>query len=58
MSKAMEQVREGLPHLRGPVPGPRALAIIERDAHVLSPSYTRCYPLVVESASDCPPRQW
>jgi 4-aminobutyrate aminotransferase len=49
MSKAMEQVRQDLPHLSGPVPGPRARAIIDRDTAVLSPSYTRCYPLVVES---------
>ncbi len=48
MNKAMEQVRQDLPHLRGPVPGPRAQAIIERDTAVMSPSYTRCYPLVVE----------
>ncbi len=32
-----------------PVPGPRAQAIIARDARVLSPSYTRDYPLVVQS---------
>jgi 4-aminobutyrate aminotransferase len=43
----MEQVRQDLPHLRGRVPGPRAQAIIARDAAVVSPSYTRCYPLVV-----------
>jgi 4-aminobutyrate aminotransferase len=30
------------------VPGPNARAVIERDALVTSPSYTRCYPLVVE----------
>src|SRR5580698_1919215 len=49
MSKAMEQVRQDLPHSRGPVPGPRAQAIMERDARVVSTSYTRCYPLVVEN---------
>ena len=35
-----------LPKLIGPLPGPRARAIIERDARVVSPSYTRSYPLV------------
>jgi 4-aminobutyrate aminotransferase len=35
-----------LPRIHGPLPGPRARAVIERDAQVLSPSYTRCYPLV------------
>jgi 4-aminobutyrate aminotransferase len=41
-----EMVRLDLPHLVTPLPGPRASAVIERDARVLSPSYTRCYPLV------------
>jgi 4-aminobutyrate aminotransferase len=35
------------PLIRTPLPGPRARAIIERDAHVVSPSYTRPYPLVI-----------
>lgn len=35
-----------LPHILTPLPGPRAGEIIRRDAAVLSPSYTRCYPLV------------
>jgi 4-aminobutyrate aminotransferase len=48
MSKTMEQVRQDLPHFNGPVPGPLAQAIIERDVQVVSPSYTRCYPLVVD----------
>jgi 4-aminobutyrate aminotransferase len=46
MGKTLEQVRPDLPVLTGPVPGPRASAIIGRDAQVVSPSYTRCYPLV------------
>jgi len=36
-----------LPHLVTALPGPRAQAIIDRDHKVLSPSYTRDYPLVV-----------
>jgi 4-aminobutyrate aminotransferase len=36
--------------LIGPLPGPRAGALIERDRRVVSPSYTRGYPLVAESA--------
>lgn len=35
------------PTLRTPLPGPRARAIIERDGRVVSPSYTRGYPLVI-----------
>lgn len=40
-----------LPLLNGPVPGPHARAIIDRDARVVSPSYTRAYPLVAESGA-------
>jgi len=35
------------PRLITPLPGPRARAIIDRDRGVVSPSYTRCYPLVM-----------
>jgi 4-aminobutyrate aminotransferase len=37
-----------MPQLVTPLPGPRAQAIIDRDHKVLSPSYTRGYPLVVK----------
>lgn len=46
MGTTLEMVRPDLPRLTGPVPGPRARAIVERDERVVSPSYTRCYPLV------------
>jgi 4-aminobutyrate aminotransferase len=36
----------GLPKLVTPLPGPKAQAVIERDAEFISPSYTRSYPLV------------
>jgi 4-aminobutyrate aminotransferase len=48
MVQEQEQVRPDLPHITGPLPGPRALAIIERDHEFISPSYTRCYPLVAQ----------
>ena len=48
MGTIVEHVRPDLPNLTGPVPGPRARAIVERDAQVVSPSYTRGYPLVAE----------
>ncbi|MBZ5676965.1 MAG: acetyl ornithine aminotransferase family protein [Acidobacteriia bacterium] len=35
-----------LPKLMTSLPGPKAKAIIDRDDHVISPSYTRSYPLV------------
>ena len=49
MAQIREQIRPDLPHLVGPVPGPRGAAIIERDHQVVSPSYTRGYPLVAAS---------
>jgi 4-aminobutyrate aminotransferase len=39
-------LRKDLPHLVTSLPGPRAQEIIRRDKEVLSPSYTRGYPLV------------
>ncbi len=38
------------PRILGPIPGPRAAAWLERDHRVMSPSYTRTYPLVVRRA--------
>jgi 4-aminobutyrate aminotransferase len=46
MKSTLEAVRPDLPQLRGPLPGPHARQIIERDKKVISPSYTRSYPLV------------
>jgi 4-aminobutyrate aminotransferase len=39
--------RQDLPYLATTLPGPKAREIIERDRAVLSPSYTRDYPLVI-----------
>jgi 4-aminobutyrate aminotransferase len=44
--EAIRPMRHDLPHLIGPVPGPRAQVVIARDHRSVSPSYTRCYPLV------------
>jgi 4-aminobutyrate aminotransferase len=41
-------VETKLPHLITPLPGPKATQIVERDRRVLSPSYTRDYPLVAK----------
>ncbi len=46
----LETLAEASPDIRGPLPGPLARAIMDRDEQVTSPSYTRCYPLVVERA--------
>ena len=39
------------PQLLTPLPGPKAAAIITRDKLLLSPSYTRDYPFVMDRAS-------
>ncbi|WP_035957839.1 acetyl ornithine aminotransferase family protein [Bryobacter aggregatus] len=43
-------VRPDLPHLVTPLPGPKSAQLIARDNAVLSPSYTRSYPLTVAHA--------
>ncbi len=43
-----EAVRPNFPQIVTSLPGPLAQAIIDRDNRVLSPSYTRAYPLVVD----------
>src|SRR6202161_4948499 len=53
MSQTLDVVRLDLPHLLGPLPGPGAQALMERDARVVSPSYTRGYPLAVERGEGC-----
>src|SRR6266852_1226718 len=47
MNTTLDTVRPDLPHVHGPLPGPRAQQIIERDQKVISSSYTRPYPQVV-----------
>jgi len=37
-----------VPDIKTPLPGPKAKGIIDRDKTVVSPSYTRGYPLVIE----------
>ncbi|MHB1936025.1 MAG: acetyl ornithine aminotransferase family protein [Acidobacteriaceae bacterium] len=36
------------PKLAGPLPGPKAKAVVDADAKWISPSYTRSYPLVAK----------
>jgi len=43
----------GVPRIVTELPGPKARAVIARDAAVASPSLTRAYPLVAESGSGC-----
>jgi 4-aminobutyrate aminotransferase len=46
----MTPLHRDAPRIRGPLPGPKAAAWLDRDARVMSPSYTRTYPLVVRRA--------
>jgi 4-aminobutyrate aminotransferase len=43
--------QHAVPHIQTPLPGPRAQKLLDRDARFVSPSYTRCYPLVVARGS-------
>ncbi len=47
MSTTPPAGRTTVPHIKTSLPGPKARAIIERDGKVVSPSYTRDYPLVI-----------
>lgn len=47
--QAAEKKVPNLPHLVTELPGPKAKEIVERDHNVISPSYTRDYPLVAKS---------
>src|SRR6202795_3023783 len=42
------KVDSKLPHLVTALPGPKAKALVERDHQIVSPSYTRDYPLVAK----------
>src|SRR3954452_17080589 len=52
-SRTGVDMRRAVPDIRTPLPGPNAAAIIARDAAVVSPSYTRDYPLVIASGEGC-----
>ncbi len=41
------------PRISGPLPGPKARAIVEADDQWMSPSYTRSYPLVAKRGRGC-----
>src|SRR6201996_4560760 len=41
------------PKLKTPIPGPKAQEIVARDEALLSPSYTRCYPLAIKRGYGC-----
>jgi 4-aminobutyrate aminotransferase len=43
-----QKTNQKLPHLVTALPGPKAKRLIELDHQFVSPSYTRCYPLVAK----------
>lgn len=45
--------QQAVPSFKTPPPGPCARSFLERDSKVVSPSYTRGYPLVVARGSGC-----
>jgi 4-aminobutyrate aminotransferase len=44
-------VRAGGPVLKTPIPGPNAKRVLEADARLISPSYTRSYPMVAKKGA-------
>ncbi len=47
------RLREHGPKIHGPLPGPKARAVIEGDDRLISPSYTRSYPMVAKRGRGC-----
>lgn len=41
------------PEIKTELPGPNAKVILERDKRFISPSYSRCYPLVIKKGEGC-----
>jgi 4-aminobutyrate aminotransferase len=48
-TKVEPKIEAKLPHLITALPGPKAKQLVDRDHHVVSPSYTRDYPLVAKT---------
>jgi 4-aminobutyrate aminotransferase len=48
-TKIESKMEAKLPHLVTALPGPQAKKLVDRDHHVVSPSYTRDYPLVAKT---------
>jgi 4-aminobutyrate aminotransferase len=48
-TKVESRIEAKLPHLVTALPGPKAKELVDRDHRVVSPSYTRDYPLVAKT---------
>lgn len=53
MSAPAKTGKDMLPEVQGSLPGPKSRAIIERDEAVMSSSYTRDYPFVMDRGEGC-----
>lgn len=47
----LEAVRTGGPRIKTKLPGPNAARAVKEDARIISPSYTRSYPLVAKKGA-------
>src|SRR6202023_1293821 len=48
MNMTTQTISAAGPKIRTKLPGPKAQAVLQGDAQYISPSYTRCYPLVAK----------
>ena len=46
-----KEIRKGGPQIKTALPGPNAKRVVQEDARIISPSYTRSYPLVAKKGS-------
>ncbi len=53
LSPDMQEANEFTADIRGPLPGPQAEHFLSRDDAVISPSYTRSYPFVMDHGKGC-----
>lgn len=53
MTTLEKQTSDNLPLINGPLPGPKSKEIVERDSRVMSASYTRDYPFVMDRGEGC-----
>jgi 4-aminobutyrate aminotransferase len=53
LNHAAQTVKSALPKIKMSLPGPNARRIIADDERLISPSYTRSYPLVVKRGRGC-----
>ena len=58
MTVAREILQQYGPKLKTSLPGPKARRIVEADDRLISPSYTRSYPMVAKRGRGCASKTW